>query len=132
MTVRVRVASLDEVPEGGHASFLTDEGMIALFRLDDRIHAIDDLCPHMAESLAQGAEEAGIVTCPAHGWRFDVRTGKSPDYEGVKVSTYPVEVEDGVVYVRMEATGYGGMLDEAYLDRDDDPDPDDIDDPPFD
>lgn len=129
---RIRVAELAEVPEGGHASFWTEEGMVALFRLAGGVYAIDDICPHMNESLASGSEEAGIVSCPAHGWRFDVRTGRSPDFEGLKVTRYPVEVENGIVYVKIDDSAGSGLLDDAYIDREDEPDPDDIDDPPFD
>ncbi len=49
---------------------------IAVFNVDGEFFAIDDVCPHFAGSLHEGTVAGGIVTCPLHGWSFDLRTGR--------------------------------------------------------
>lgn len=124
---RIRLARLAELPPGSAQAILTDIGMVALFNVDGTVHAIDDLCPHVADSLAQGHLAGCIVTCPGHGWRFDVRSGASPDFDGVRVRRHHVVVEDDVVYLQ---PGPGDL--DATPEWEDASDPDDIDDPPFD
>lgn len=95
----IRVAPLEELPPGAATGVETDFGYVGVYNVDGQLHAIDDLCPHVAERLNQGHLDGCIVTCPGHGWRFDVRTGKSPDYDGIQVKSYDVTVLDGIVYL---------------------------------
>ena len=60
----VTVARVGAIPEGGGASFVAKGRMIAVFHYQGTYHAIDDLCPHMGASLAEGFLEDGIVSCP--------------------------------------------------------------------
>lgn len=126
MSTRVRVCTLAELPEGSSRVVHTDMGMVAIFHAEGGLHAIDDLCPHMRESLAQGALDGCVVTCPAHGWRFDVRTGRSPDFDGIEVETFSVDVEDDVVYLTLAPPS------DDELDWEGARDPDDIDEVLFD
>src|SRR5277367_6077428 len=95
----VEVAKLDQLPPGG-GTVVTIEGKdIALFNVDGTIYAIDDGCLHHGSSLGSGKLDGKIVTCPGHGWKYDVTTGfvtHVPDYG---VSSYPVKVVDGKVMV---------------------------------
>lgn len=126
MTDRIRVAALADLTPGSAVAVHTDVGMVSVFNVEGRLYAIDDLCPHMRESLAQGHVDGCVVTCGLHGWRFDVRTGKSPDFEGIEVETYGVEVDDGVVYLLIAGDPESGMDWEGAAD------PDDIEDAVFD
>ena len=62
------------------------------------IHVVDALCPHQYAPLLGGELEDGILTCPMHHWRFDVRTGESPDMP-VCIQRWNAIVEDGVVWL---------------------------------
>ena len=73
---------------------------VAVFRLDDGLHAIDNLCLHQAGPLCDGEIEDDVVTCPWHGWSYDLRTGESSVDSSVAVQTFPVRVVDGVIYLR--------------------------------
>ncbi len=95
----IRVAPLSELPPGSACNVETDFGFVGVYNVDGQIHAIDDLCPHVAERLSQGHLDGCVVTCPGHGWRFDVRTGKSPDFDGIEVQRFEVKVQDDVVYL---------------------------------
>ena len=48
---------------------------IAVFRIGNEYHGLDDLCTHGEASLAEGYVEEGTVECPWHAGRFDIRTG---------------------------------------------------------
>ncbi len=73
---------------------------IALFRLEDGVYALDDICSHEYSRLSEGEVWDGDVYCPKHGSRFEVRTGKVHGLPATKpVRSYPVKVEDGGIYV---------------------------------
>jgi nitrite reductase/ring-hydroxylating ferredoxin subunit len=73
---------------------------IALFRLDDGIYALDDICSHEYSRLSEGEVWAGDVYCPKHGSRFAIRTGEVSGLPAtLPVASYPVKVESGGIYV---------------------------------
>jgi nitrite reductase (NADH) small subunit len=96
-----RVASASEVEEGKGKIVTVNGTRIALFRCDGTVYAIKNRCPHMGGDLGEGLLEGGIVRCPWHGWRFNVRTGKNPSADVVAVTTYEVKLEGGEIYLRM-------------------------------
>ena len=73
---------------------------VALFRLEDGIYALDDICSHEYSQLSEGEIWDEDVYCPKHGSRFNIRTGAVKGLPAVKpVSTHPVKVEQGAVYL---------------------------------
>jgi p-cumate 2,3-dioxygenase ferredoxin subunit len=77
---------------------------IAVYNLDGEFFATDDTCTHGEASLAEGDVEGGEIICPFHMGAFDIRTGEAcvaPCVDPVK--SYPVRIEDGVVYVQVDA-----------------------------
>jgi len=95
-TLRV---SQHEVSEG-HAVRLEGEGCAVLVALvGGELHAVDDACRHRGTALSGGLLRDGVVTCPAHLWQYDVRTGRRHDTDGDGLATYPVAVADGTVEV---------------------------------
>ena len=67
---------------------------VAVFRVGDRFHAIDNRCPHRGGPLGAGRLDGAVVTCPWHGFTVDVRTGRCPRMPELGVRTFMVE-EDG-------------------------------------
>ncbi|MGO4394292.1 Rieske (2Fe-2S) protein [Variovorax sp. M-6] len=89
-----------ELAERGRCFARRDGHEIALFCIEDTVHAIADSCPHAGASLARGALEGTTIQCPAHGLRFDLANGCSRGAGGgLAVRTYPVRVLDGRVEV---------------------------------
>jgi nitrite reductase (NADH) small subunit len=97
------VCKVSEVPEGEGVTVEVANKLIAIFRVGDQFHAIDDLCPHMGASLSGGYVENGIVTCPWHAWRFRVTDGTWADNPRIKIGCYTVRVEGDDVQVSMPA-----------------------------
>ncbi|OAA58669.1 Rieske domain protein [Cordyceps fumosorosea ARSEF 2679] len=75
---------------------------VLVFRYRDRMHAVDHQCPHNAYPLSNGTafdiEDFGVVlsaalTCPKHGWSFDIFTGQS-DRGSYKLPVWEIQVRD--------------------------------------
>ena len=93
------VAQLDEVPPGRGSSFTVAERQIAVFNVDGIVYAMDDSCQHKGASLGNGRLEGKVITCRAHGWRYDVTTGSTIASPGYGVTVYPAKVVDGQILV---------------------------------
>lgn len=72
----LKVATTDEVAVGEAKLIEIDDKRVALFNLDGAYCALDDTCTHQGGPLSEGFVEEGIVTCPWHGARFNVKTGE--------------------------------------------------------
>ncbi len=95
----VKMATLDQISPG-EALEVEHEGRIyALFNVGGTIHAIDGVCPHQGGPLADGVLEGTCVSCPWHGWQFDVVTGKTPLGPKIKQAVYEVKIEGQDVFV---------------------------------
>jgi 3-phenylpropionate/trans-cinnamate dioxygenase ferredoxin subunit len=104
MSKKIYLGKLEELENHLPRKFdLEDDLQIALFKCDNEFYAIDDLCSHDEASLAEGDVEGCEVVCPLHGAKFDIKTGKNLSLPAVRpVKSYPVIVEDGLVYIQVE------------------------------
>jgi len=81
-------------------SVTVDGSEVALFRTDDGIFALDDICSHEYSKLSEGDVWGGEVYCQKHGSRFNLRTGAVTGLPATKpVGTWGVKVEDGGIWV---------------------------------
>jgi 3-phenylpropionate/trans-cinnamate dioxygenase ferredoxin subunit len=97
----IDVARVDEMADGECRLVDADGTRIAVFRIGDDYHAIEDVCTHDGGELAGGCLDGDVIVCPRHGARFSVRTGEAlsaPAYEPTAV--FPVRIEQGIVQVR--------------------------------
>ncbi|WDT75825.1 MAG: Rieske 2Fe-2S domain-containing protein [Candidatus Manganitrophus sp.] len=95
----VKVAWLQEIPMEKGKVIQVEGKEIALFRSEGSVYAIDNLCLHEGGPLGHGPVKDGIVTCPWHLWRFDVRTGAMVEAPSMKVDCFTVKVEGEDVYL---------------------------------
>ena len=97
----VKVARLEEIPEGEPIGLETDEGeRICIVRVEDTLYAFQDRCSHRDFPLSSGRYGDGQIECAWHGARFDVASGKPLCLPAIRpIRTYEVKVEDGDVYV---------------------------------
>jgi len=73
---------------------------VAIFKLDGKFYAIEDVCTHDGAEIASGVLEGNEIVCPRHGARFCVKTGEvkcAPAYENVE--TFPIQIVNGRVQV---------------------------------
>ena len=95
----IRVARVAEIPVGESRLFEIAGRQIAIFNVSGHLHAIDNVCSHQGGPLAEGEVDGCVVTCPWHGWTYDVTTGVSPDDADVHVSRFAVRVDGDDVSV---------------------------------
>ena len=75
---------------------------IALFNYKGNFYAIDNTCPHRGSPLGEGRVEEGILICPNHEWRFELKSGWCPQNPELSTEVYPIKVSDEKIYVRLE------------------------------
>ena len=96
----VRVASVDEIPEGRAIVVDVDYDSLALARVGGEVYCIDNICTHDGGPLGEGELDGTALECPRHGARFDVCTGRALSFPAVvPVNTYDVKIEDRDVLV---------------------------------
>ena len=98
-TSRLRVGTPADFTPG--AGRIVDAGgrTFAIFNIEGRYFALDNACPHRGGPLGEGDLDGATVSCPWHGWRWDVTTGVNVNNPAVKVGCFAVTVEDGGVFV---------------------------------
>lgn len=104
--MRVEVTQLDSLPRDRGIRVSIGEHRIAVFRVGDEVYAIGDRCSHAEASLSEGELWDTAVECPRHGSEFDLKTGEALSLPATKpVPIYDVSVEEGTVYLELEAAG---------------------------
>ncbi|HEY3156934.1 MAG TPA: Rieske 2Fe-2S domain-containing protein [Candidatus Eisenbacteria bacterium] len=89
----VKVATVHDLESGKGMVVIVNGTRVAIFNCAGTYYAIKGTCPHMGGELGEGLLQGEIVTCPWHGWQFNVKTGKNPESEVVGVRTFEVKVE---------------------------------------
>lgn len=95
-----RVASVTEVPPNGRKSIIVDDVPALLVRIGNDFFAVEDVCSHDGQPLTDGPVADGAITCPRHGAKFDLKTGKPLCMPATQpIQTFAVQVRDGDVFV---------------------------------
>ena len=102
--VSVRAGTLSEIREKGVLTVSDGGTVAAVFYHEGRLYAVDNRCPHIGFPLSRGTCKDAILTCEWHYARFDLATGGTFDLFAGDVDTYPVEVREGDVWVKLGAT----------------------------
>jgi nitrite reductase/ring-hydroxylating ferredoxin subunit len=101
MSRLVKLATLDQLPPGSAREFELDGRIIALFHANGRILAIDGICAHQGGPLAEGEVQNCRVSCPWHGWTFDLLSGQNTTNPRIRQQTFEIEIQDQDVLVRL-------------------------------
>jgi nitrite reductase/ring-hydroxylating ferredoxin subunit len=98
------VCRLHDIPPDRGWPVRAGEHRIAVFDVGGTVRAVENTCVHLENPIDDGPVVGGCVTCPWHGWRYDLRTGEHLTAFGRRrgLRTYPVRVEDGTVYVELD------------------------------
>ena len=84
------------------AKLQVDEKVICVTRLEDGFFGIYNTCPHAGAQLHHGhCNRRGVIGCPLHGYKFDVKTGRSADGNNYKLPHYTFKIEEGKLYMSM-------------------------------
>ena len=96
-----KVCLVDNLKEYQGQKFFVNETEIAIFKVDGEIYALNNICPHQHTAMIyDGFIEDGCVVCPAHGWMFNLKTGRmNANRKGL--DSYPVKIFENQVFVKV-------------------------------
>lgn len=95
----IRVAREADCPPGSAIECVAEERVIAVYNVQGTLYALDGVCPHQGGPLGKGTLKGCIVSCPWHGWEFDVRTGQHQINAQMRQPRYQARVEDAWILV---------------------------------
>jgi nitrite reductase (NADH) small subunit len=95
----VRTIKVEELPPGTVRELYIEGKAVAVANVGGKIYAINNTCLHRGGPLGQGLLEGKVVTCPWHGWQFDVTTGKAVQNPVAGVDCYAAEVRGQDVFI---------------------------------
>lgn len=99
LTDFVLVCELNEIEESRAKIFCIDKERIAVYKHNNRLYAIHNVCKHQGGPLGEGKILDGCITCPWHGYQYLPHNGQSPPPFKEMVSTYDVKIKQGKVWL---------------------------------
>ena len=96
-----KVAKVSEIPTGTGKVVEIDGKAIAVFNCDGAFYATENTCKHRGGPLGEGMLSGTAVTCPWHGWEYDVTSGACSMDASVKNQAFAVKVEGEDVLVSL-------------------------------
>lgn len=95
------VARVDEVAPGTGKVVELEDRVLAVFNVGGDFYVIDNTCLHRGGPLGEGFLDGKMVTCPWHGWEYDVSTGENSLNPSLKVNTYRTAGRDGEIKIEL-------------------------------
>jgi sulfoxide reductase heme-binding subunit YedZ len=112
----IELCDAAEIPERRARIFPIDGERVAVFRYDNRISALSNVCRHQNGPLGEGKIVDGCVVCPWHGYQYRPEDGRSPAPFTDRVATYRVRVVRGRVWIDPRALPPGTPVEPAKID----------------
>jgi nitrite reductase (NADH) small subunit len=98
----IRLAHVKDIPEGTAKLIPLQNGEeIALFHIRGEYYALSNSCPHMGGPLCEGEIEDCKVTCPWHGWQFDLSSGECINCPGDDAKAYPLVIQGDEIFIQL-------------------------------
>lgn len=95
----ILVCEINEIEENRAKMFCIDKERIAVFKVDEKLFAVNNVCKHQNGPLGEGKVIDGCITCPWHGYQYLPQNGQSPPPFKEKVNTYDVRVQGNNVWL---------------------------------
>ena len=92
-----------ELQTGGHACLEADGTDIVVCKTEHGYHAFENDCPHAGLPLGDGDLAGCVITCPYHGYAYDVRDGRNIDFpDDMPLKTFPIRIDGEVIEVDVD------------------------------
>ena len=102
MSRYIKIATTAQIREGRSLLVSIEGDEVVLIQVEGQLYGIRNICAHQhIPKLHEGVINGHEVTCPMHGWKYDIRTGKSPTGQGT-VQTFPIKVAGVNVFIELE------------------------------
>jgi nitrite reductase/ring-hydroxylating ferredoxin subunit/DMSO/TMAO reductase YedYZ heme-binding membrane subunit len=114
----IDVGPVDEIPDN-RAKVVCLDGCerIAVFRYDDRLSAVTNVCAHQRGPLGEGKIVDGCITCPWHGWQYLPENGQSPPPFQERIATFRVRVQNRRVFLDLRPLPPGTPVEPALIEE---------------
>jgi nitrite reductase/ring-hydroxylating ferredoxin subunit len=99
----IQVAETADCPPGSARELLVEGRIVALYNVDGQFYALDGVCPHQGGPLGKGCLAGRVVTCPWHGWQFDVGSGQHQFSPSVVQPGFAVRVEGQEIWLEVDS-----------------------------
>ncbi|RKU39474.1 hypothetical protein C6496_01775 [Candidatus Poribacteria bacterium] len=93
----LNVVKTSEIEPGQSIAIKLDNKIIAIFNTGKKFYAINNACPHLGGPLNEGTLEGEVVTCPWHGWQYDLKSGCPITTPNVR--TYPLRLDGDTLQI---------------------------------
>ena len=97
----VEVAKVRDIPPGQARIVVVAGHPVAVFNDGREFFALENVCLHRGGPIGEGFLDDGVVTCPWHGWQYDVRTGQNTTNPLARLRTFRVKIEGDAVFVAL-------------------------------
>jgi nitrite reductase/ring-hydroxylating ferredoxin subunit len=94
-----KVSTVQEIAPGHGKVVDVDGNSVAIWNISGNFFAFQNVCPHRGGPVGEGEIEGNVITCPWHGWSFDVTTGASAVNPAARLTRYDVKVEGSDILV---------------------------------
>jgi nitrite reductase (NADH) small subunit len=98
-----RLCRFDELETNQGKEFLVEGQIVAVFRTADAVYALDGMCAHQGGPIAQGEVNGNCVTCPWHGWQYDICTGVNLLTQKKMLLDFAIEVRQNEVWIDLSS-----------------------------
>ncbi len=98
MTWHQACSAADVPADAGHEVLVAGR-IVAIFRSDDGFLAVDGMCAHQGGPIAQGAVSGKCVTCPWHGWQYDLSDGTNLLTKKKMLDCFPCEQRGDTIWL---------------------------------
>ncbi|MBN2738550.1 MAG: non-heme iron oxygenase ferredoxin subunit [Spirochaetales bacterium] len=96
----LKIGKLEDLPK--RSCFQHKNKAYAVFKLNEEVFVLDDVCSHEYSRLSEGEVWDHEVYCPKHGSRFDIKTGEVINFPATRpVKTYEVKIDNGEVLLKL-------------------------------
>ena len=92
-----------ELWDGDMTAHRVDDRDLLLVRHNGVVYAYENRCAHLGVALSEGRLDGYVLTCRAHHWQYDVRSGSGVNPATACLRRFAVKIEDGKVFVDVHA-----------------------------
>ena len=98
----VRAAKISELSNPGKTLIELDDRLVVLFRVNEEVFCLDDVCTHDGGPLGEGQLDGFSIACPRHGAKFDVRDGRALTMPATEATVaHEVKIDGDDIWVRL-------------------------------
>ena len=98
----VDLGPAEACPVGESMEVVAEGRMIAVYNVNGQVFGLDGVCPHQGGPLGKGQLAGNIVTCPWHGWQFNVESGENQITPSICQPKIAIVVRNGRLIARRD------------------------------